>query len=124
MLMVAPVLDQRRRGLSGEEHAVLESDPDLVKRVNVPRSSVPAITHVDYSARVQTVDERHGRFHRLMQRFYEKTGCPVLVNTSFNLSWEPIVQTPEEAFHTFMQSEMDARVLEDALLPKEDQRLG
>jgi carbamoyltransferase len=124
MLMVAPVLDERRRALSAEEHAVLESDPDLVKRVNVPRSSVPAITHVDYSARVQTVDERHGRFHRLMRRFYEKTGCPVLVNTSFNLSWEPIVQTPDEAFHTFMQSEMDALVLENALLLKEDQRLG
>ena len=77
------------------------------------RSTVPAITHVDYSARVQTVDERHGRFHRLMQRFHEKTGCPVLVNTSFNLSWEPIVLTPEEAYHTFMQSEMDVLVLEN-----------
>ena len=89
-----------------------------VRRVNLPRSVVPAITHVDYSARVQTVDERHGRFHALMERFYAKTGCPVLVNTSFNLSWEPIVLTPEEAYHTFMQSEMDVLVLENVVLHK------
>ena len=100
----------RSRPRSGERS---RHDPDLVRRVNVARSTVPAITHVDYSARVQTVDERHGRFHRLMKRFHELTGCPVLVNTSFNLSWEPIVLTPEEAYHTFMQSEMDVLVLED-----------
>jgi carbamoyltransferase len=124
MLMVAPVLDARRRTLSPDEARALDEDPDLVRRVNVERSSVPAITHVDYSARVQTIDERHGRFHRLMQRFHERTGCPVLVNTSFNLSWEPIVLTPEEAYHTFMQSEMDALVLEDVLLEKEAQPVG
>jgi carbamoyltransferase len=124
MLMVAPVLDARRRTLSPDEARALDEDPDLVRRVNIERSSVPAITHVDYSARVQTIDERHGRFHRLMQRFHERTGCPVLVNTSFNLSWEPIVLTPEEAYHTFMQSEMDALVLEDVLLEKEAQPVG
>jgi SAM-dependent methyltransferase len=124
MLMVAPVLDSRRRRLSDDERALLNGDPDLVKRVNVPRSDVPAITHVDYSARVQTIDERHGRFHRLMKRFHEKTGCPILVNTSFNLSWEPIVQTPEEAYHTFMQSEMDVLVLENAVLLKQEQPMG
>src|SRR5215470_1295000 len=65
--------------------------------LNVPRSEIPAVTHVDYSARVQTVDaERNGRFRRLMERFRQRTGCPVIVNTSFNLSWEPIVNRPEE----------------------------
>jgi carbamoyltransferase len=123
MLMVAPVLDQRRRHLSAEEQQ-LQASPDLVERVNVARSTVPAITHVDYSARIQTIDERHGRFYRLMQRFHEKTGCPVLINTSFNLSWEPIVLTPEEAYHTFMQSEMDVLVLENVVLHKGAQPVG
>ncbi len=124
MLLVAPVLDRHRLPLSAEESEVLRSDPDLARRVNVARSTVPAITHVDYSARVETVDERHGRYYRLMKRFHEKTGCPVIVNTSFNLSWEPIVLTPEEAYHTFMQSEMDVLVLEDCVLFKREQPLG
>jgi len=124
MLMVAPVLDARRVPLSEADSAALAADPDLVRRVNIARSTVPAITHVDYSARVQTIDERHGRFQRLMQRFYEQTGCPVLVNTSFNLSWEPIVLTPEEAYQTFMQSEMDVLVLEDVILEKDQQPMG
>jgi carbamoyltransferase len=124
MLLVAPVLDGRRVGLSPEEEDKLRRDPDLTRRVNIVRSAVPAVTHVDYSARVQTVDGRHGRFYRLMQRFYEKTGCPVIVNTSFNLSWEPIVTTPQEAYHTFMQSEMDVLVLEDFVLHKAEQPLG
>src|SRR5262249_52556846 len=113
MLLVAPLLERRRVPLSHEDSERLRDDPDLVRRVNVVRSEVPAVTHVDWSARVQTVDERHGRFHRLLERFHEKTGCPILVNTSFNLSWEPIVLTPEEAYRTFMQSEMDVLVLED-----------
>jgi carbamoyltransferase len=124
MLVVAPVLDRHRLPLSPEDEQTLRSDPDLARRVNVARSTVPAITHVDYSARVQTVDERHGRFQRLMQKFYEKTGCPVIVNTSFNLSWEPIVLTPPQAYHTFMQSEMDVLVLEDHVLHKAEQPLG
>ena len=85
---------------------------------------IPAVTHVDYSARLETIDERHGRFQRLLRKFHAKTGCPILVNTSFNLSWEPIVQTPTEAYHTFMQSEMDTLVLEDTVLHKEEQPLG
>jgi predicted NodU family carbamoyl transferase/2-polyprenyl-3-methyl-5-hydroxy-6-metoxy-1,4-benzoquinol methylase len=124
MLQVAPVLEKHRIALSPDEEDVLRRDSDLVRRVNTVRSTVPAITHVDYSARVQTVDERHGRFYRLLRRFHEKTGCPILVNTSFNLSWEPIVLTPREAYNTFMQSEMDVLVLEDFVLHKSEQRLG
>jgi SAM-dependent methyltransferase len=124
MLLVAPVLQERRVPLSAEDQEQLRSDPDLLRRVNIVRSQVPAITHVDYSARVQTVDERHGRYYRLMKKFQEQTGCPVIVNTSFNLSWEPIVECPEEAYHTFMQSEMDVLVLEDCVLHKQQQPLG
>jgi carbamoyltransferase len=125
MLLVAPVLDQHRVPAAGPVAAGAgEDDPDLRRRVSTVRSSVPAITHVDYSARVQTIDEQHGRFQRLLKMFHEKTGCPILVNTSFNLSWEPIVMTPQEAYHTFMQSEMDVLVLEDCVLRKEQQPLG
>ncbi|HXG08245.1 MAG TPA: carbamoyltransferase N-terminal domain-containing protein [Gemmataceae bacterium] len=124
MLLVAPVLEKHRLPLSKEDEEAMRTDPDLMRRVNIPRSTVPAITHVDYSARAQTVDERHGRFYRLMKKFHEKTGCPIIVNTSFNLSWEPIVMTPQEAYHTFMQSEMDVLVLEDFVLHKAEQPLG
>ena len=113
MLLVAPVLEKHRCALSREDEETLRRDPDLSKRFNVVRSTVPAITHVDYSARVQTVDERHGRFYRLVKAFQEQTGCDVIVNTSFNLSWEPIVLTPREAYDTFMQSEMDLLVIEN-----------
>ncbi|MGH9387878.1 MAG: carbamoyltransferase N-terminal domain-containing protein [Vicinamibacterales bacterium] len=122
MLQVAPVLTKHR--VATIEDNGHPDDPDLRRRVSEVRSSVPAITHVDYSARVQTIDQQHGRFRRLLQSFYEKTGCPILVNTSFNLSWEPIVMRPEEAYHTFMQSEMDVLVLEDCVLHKEQQRVG
>ena len=124
MLLVAPVLDRHRVTLSGQDGETLERDPDLVRRVNIVRSLIPAVTHVDYSARVQTVDERHGRFYRLLQAFHRETNCPIVVNTSFNLSWEPIVNTPEEAYRAFMQSEMDTLVLEDFILEKAKQRLG
>jgi carbamoyltransferase len=93
--------------------------------VAVPRSTVPAITHVDYSARVQTVDEeRHGRFYRLMKRFHELTGCPVIVNTSFNIRGEPIVGTPENAYRCFMATDMDHLVLGNLLLAKNRQPAG
>jgi len=124
MLLVTPVLEQHRLVLSEEQRRTLTAHPDLIERAAVPRSTIPAVTHVDYSARVQTVDDRHGRFHRLLQAFQRVTGCPVLVNTSFNLAWEPIVHTPEEAYHTFMQSEMDALVLEDYVILKPEQPLG
>jgi carbamoyltransferase len=124
MLLVAPVRERHRVPLSAGTVEALGNDPDLRKRVSIVRSSVPAVTHVDYSARAQTVDERHGRYYGLLKRFHEKTGCPILVNTSFNLSWEPIVMTPQEAYRTFMQSEMDMLVLEDFVLRKEEQPLG
>lgn len=124
MLFVAPVREAWRIPLGPEERKKLE-DPDLRVRVAVPRSRVPAITHVDYSARIQTVDPlRHGRFYRLLRRFYALTGCPVLVNTSFNIRGEPIVCTPEDAFRCFMATDIDCLVLENYLLHKDAQPAG
>ena len=121
MLLVAPVRDDWRIPLTAEDRARMQ-DPDLRVRVSVPRSRVPAVTHVDYSARIQTVDaERHGRFYRLLRRFYELTGCPVMVNTSFNIRGEPIVCTPEDAFRCFMATDIDCLVLEDHVLLKKQQ---
>ena len=124
MLFVADVQKHLHRTLTDEERVRME-DPDLRIRVSVPRSELPAITHVDYSARVQTVDrERHGRFHRLMERFHERTGCPVVVNTSFNIRGEPIVCSPDDAFRCFMATDMDCLVLENHVLLKEEQPVG
>ena len=121
MLLVAPVREQWRTPLTDADQRNLE-DPDLRVRVSVPRSTVPAITHVDYSARVQTVDaERHGRYYRLMKRFHALTGCPIIVNTSFNIRGEPIVCTPEDAYRCFMATDMDCLVLENHILLKEEQ---
>jgi carbamoyltransferase len=120
MLLVAPVLEEHRLAVSADDVHLMASDPDLRKRVNVARSTIPAVTHVDYSARVQTVDERRNRrFTRLIETFYTRTGCPVLVNTSFNVRGEPIVCTPEDAYRCFLATEMDALVLEDVVLLKE-----
>jgi carbamoyltransferase len=120
MLLVAPVSEQHRVPLSEVDQKTMTEAPDLRQRVNVVRSAFPAITHVDYSARLQTVDEaRHGRFYRLMKRFEGLTGCPVLVNTSFNVRGEPIVCTPQEAYRCFLATDMDALVLEDFVLRKE-----
>jgi carbamoyltransferase len=86
------------------------------------RSQIPAVTHVDHSARVQTIDEaRHGRYHRLVERFAARTGCPVVVNTSFNVRGEPIVCRPEEAIRCFLATDMDALVLERSVLLKSEQ---
>jgi carbamoyltransferase len=121
MLLVAPVREGLRRTLTDNEAKAMR-DPDLRKRVNVPRSTYPAITHVDYSARIQTVDEdRHGRFYRLMKAFETKTGSPIVVNTSFNVRGEPIVNRPGEALNCFLNTEMDALVMNDYLLLKEEQ---
>src|SRR5260221_10691234 len=99
MLLVAPVRRDKRLAHPHSEQGVPEQDLEGIEKLKVARSSVPAITHVDYSARVQTVDaQRHGRFHRLMKKFQQKTGCPVLINTSFNVRGEPIVCTPADAY--------------------------
>jgi carbamoyltransferase len=120
MLLVAPVREEQRVRLSESEQQHMLKDPDLRHRVNVVRSTVPAITHVDYSARVQTVDEpRHQRFYRLMKKFEALTGCPVIVNTSFNVRGEPIVCTPEDAYRCFLATDMDALVMEDFVLRKD-----
>jgi carbamoyltransferase len=119
MLLVAPVLEQHRAEISQEQLEKMSKDPDLRQRVNIVRSVVPAITHVDYSARVQTVDrKRNPSFHRVMETFYNMTGCPVLVNTSFNVRGEPIVCTPEDAYRCFLATEMDALVLENFIILK------
>jgi carbamoyltransferase len=115
MLLVAPVNERRR--VAGGDNGRTGLD-----RVNTVRSTIPAVTHVDHSARVQTVDpHRSPRFHALLTAFERLTGCPVLVNTSFNVRGEPIVNTPEEAYRCFMATGLDALVLEDCVLLKEEQ---
>jgi carbamoyltransferase len=117
MLMVAPVKEDRRIPMTDEQRNLFGID-----KLNIPRSNIPAITHVDYSARIQTVDGKYNqRYYRLMKKFYENTGCPVIVNTSFNVRGEPIVCTPEDAYRCFMRTEMDTLVLEDIVLLKKEQ---
>jgi carbamoyltransferase len=121
MLLVAAVREERRVP-PGDGQLALMRDPDLRKRISVPRSSLPAITHVDYSARIQTVTaERNGRYYRLIREFKRRTGCGVLVNTSFNIRGEPIVCSPEDALRCFLACDMDLLVLENCVLRKEDQ---
>src|SRR5262249_37558115 len=125
MLLVAPVRQEHRVPIAAADLQVMHESPDLRQRVNVRRSTVPAVTHVDYSARVQTVyASRNPRYYRLLKRFHEITGCPLLVNTSFNVRGEPIVCTPQDAYRCFLATEMDALVLEDCLLRKEDLKEG
>lgn len=122
MLLVAPVLESQRLDLTEEQKRVMREDTNLCKRVNIPRSKLPAVTHIDNSARVQTVDPvRHGRFYSVMKRFKDKTGCGVVINTSFNIRGEPIVGSPADAFRCFMNTEMDLLVLENFLIFKKDQ---
>lgn len=117
MQLVADVLERRRLPLRPDERALFGID-----RLNVPRSEVPAVTHVDYSARIQTVHpETNERFHDLLTAFKAETGCPVLVNTSFNVRGEPIVCTPEDAFRCFMGSDIETLVVGNCFLNKEDQ---
>lgn len=121
MLMVADVKPEHWLPLTPEQVQLMK-DPDLRKRVNVPRSTLPAITHVDMSARLQTVDEgRHGRYWRLMKEFKRQTGCGVIINTSFNIRGEPIVCTPADAYRCFMASDMDVLVLENCVLRRTEQ---
>ena len=118
MLFVAPVVNKRRTAIS-ETHKSLWG----IDRLKVPRSDIPAVTHVDYSARVQTVHkETNPRYYGLIKAFEEKTGCAVLINTSFNVRGEPIVCSPADAYRCFMRTEMDSLVLENYLLFKGDQK--
>ena len=121
MLLVAPVLEEHRLPLDADELATMQHDTDLRNRVNVVRSTIPAVTHVDFSARIQTVDEhRNPKFYCLLKAFRDLTGCPVVVNTSFNVRGEPIVCTPEDAYRCFLATEMDALVLEDVVVQKSE----
>ena len=117
MSLVADVLDRHRIAVTDEQEALFGID-----RLNVPRSSIPAVTHVDGSARIQTVHrETNPRYHALISRFKALTGCPVVVNTSFNVRGEPIVCTPEDAFRCFMGTDIDALAVGNCFLRKEDQ---
>ncbi|MCO6430148.1 MAG: carbamoyltransferase [Deltaproteobacteria bacterium] len=117
MLLVAPVKESRRVKMTADQEKLFG-----IAKLNVPRSDIPAVTHVDYSARVQTVrKEEHPGFYSLLNAFYQKTGCPVLVNTSFNVRGEPIVCTPSDAYTCFMRTEMDCLVVNNFLMFKEEQ---
>ena len=117
MLVVAPVLEEKRKPITDEQKALFG-----VEKLKVPRSDIPAITHVDYSARVQTIHkETNPRYYNLIHEFEKQTGCPIVINTSFNVRGEPIVYTPEDAYRCFMRTEMDYLVLDNFLLYKQDQ---
>jgi carbamoyltransferase len=117
MLLVSEVAAQHRREMSAAEHALWG-----IEKLNVKRSEIPAVTHVDYSARIQTVRrEANPLYWEIIQAFKSITGCPVIVNTSFNVRGEPIVCTAEDSYRCFMRTEMDALVLESFILLKEDQ---
>lgn len=117
MLIVAPVADKIRKVMTKEEEELFGID-----KLNIPRSTIPAVTHVDYSARVQTVHkETNPRYYNLIKKFEEKTGYGVLVNTSFNVRGEPIVCTPEDSYKCFMRTEMDVLVIENFVLYKKEQ---
>ncbi len=117
MLLVAPVRESRRRAMTEAERALWGID-----LLNIPKSDIPAVTHVDYSARIQTVHrETNPRYYKLIEAFERRTGSAVIVNTSFNVRGEPIVCTPADAYRCFMRTEMDLLVLEDCVLAKADQ---
>jgi carbamoyltransferase len=118
MLLVAYVRPEKRRAMTDSEDSLWGID-----KLNVVRSDIPAITHVDYSARLQTVHkETNPSYHRMIECFYELTGCPVIVNTSFNVRGEPIVCSPRDAFMCFMRTEMDYLVMENFILDKRQQK--
>ena len=117
MLLVAPVAQQHMRRMTPEEEQLFGID-----KLNVVRSTIPAVTHVDYSARLQTVRrETNPTYYELISRFHQLTGCPMIINTSFNVRSEPIVCTPEDAFNCFMGTEIELLVAGNCVLRKEDQ---
>ena len=118
MLLVAPVVEARRTAMTEAQKALWGID-----LLNVPRSDIPAVTHVDYSARIQTVHaETNPRYYKLLKAFEAKTGCGVLVNTSFNVRGEPMVCTPEDAYRCFMRTDIDTLVMGNCVLDKIDQQ--
>jgi carbamoyltransferase len=117
MLVVADVAKRLRREMTLDEHALFG-----INKLNVPRSTIPAVTHVDYSARIQTVRrDTNPLYFDIIEQFHARTGCPVIVNTSFNVRGEPIVCTPEDAYRCFMRTAMDVLVLESLVLMKDAQ---
>ena len=117
MLIVAPVKESKRIPMTEEQEKLFG-----IEKLNVPRSEIPAITHVDYSARIQTIhEETNPRYYQLIKAFEDKTDCPILINTSFNVRGEPIVCTPQDAYRCFMRTEMDYLVIENYILKKSDQ---
>jgi carbamoyltransferase len=117
MLLVAPVQEKHRKAMSSEQQKLFG-----IAKLNVPRSDIPAVTHVDYSARVQTVSkDQHPSFYQLLEAFYKRTNCPVLINTSFNVRGEPIVCTPANAYTCFMRTEIDCLVVNNFVMFKEEQ---
>ena len=117
MLIVAPVRDEKRKAMTEDQEKLFGID-----KLNVARSELPAITHVDYSARIQTIHpDTNPRFYNLISQFEKRTRCPVLINTSFNVRGEPIVYKPEDAYRCFMRTEMDYLVMENVILSKSDQ---
>ena len=123
MLFVADVKDEHRRSFSIEDYNSGDGvSLDMLPIVKIVRSDIPAVTHVDFSARLQTVNkEDNPDFHSLITEFFKLTGCPVVVNTSFNIRGEPIVCTPKDAYHCFMHTDMDVLIIENFLLKKEEQ---
>jgi carbamoyltransferase len=120
MLLVAPVKKERQLSMNLEQFE--KGDDDLLSLVNQPRSDIPAVTHFDYSARIQTVHfDDNPNYYRIIAAFEKLTGCAVIVNTSFNVRGEPIVCTPQDAYRCFMRTEMDLLILEDCLLWKNQQ---
>jgi carbamoyltransferase len=117
MLLVADVVASRRLAMTSEQQALFG-----IEKLNVPRSDIPAVTHVDYSARIQTVHrETNPRYYALISAFHAMTGCPVIVNTSFNVRGEPIVGSPEDAFRCFMGTEIERLAVGNCWLRKDDQ---
>ena len=118
MLLVTYVKPEKRRIMSDSEERLWGID-----KLNIVRSDIPAVTHVDYSARLQTVHkETNPGYHKAIESFYEMTGCPVIVNTSFNVRGEPIVCSPRDAYVCFMRTEMDYLVMENIILDKKEQK--
>jgi len=117
MLIVSPVKEEKQHKMNDDDQRLFG-----IEKLNVSRSEIPAVTHIDYSARIQTVHkETSPRYHKLISKFEEKTGCPVIINTSFNVRGEPIVCKPEDSYRCFMRTEMDVLVIDDYILYKENQ---